>query len=142
MPYTLKKGKFKYRNPETGNYQGVDVVAERSFSEYRSELESVGLLQQNLVVEAAHDALTDQRITQAVDNWLDSHPESIPPVEAHSITVDRLVDGTLNYYTPQMYGAVGDGSTDDTTALLNTFNIFIILFFILLLPYTFILLKV
>ena len=49
MPYTLKKNKFKYKNPDTGNYEGVDVVAERSFEDYQSALETVGLQQQTAV---------------------------------------------------------------------------------------------
>ena len=52
MPYSVKKNKFKYRNPTTGNYEGVDVVAEQSFEDYRAELEAVGDSQETRVTDA------------------------------------------------------------------------------------------
>lgn len=35
---------------------------------------------------------------------------------------EKLVNGTLGFITPDMYGAVGDGETDDTTALKTMFS--------------------
>ena len=56
-------------------------------------------------------------IGQQVNEWLDEHPEATTTVKDHSLTVDKLVIGTLGYVTPQMYGAVADGVTDDADAL-------------------------
>ena len=56
-------------------------------------------------------------IGQQVNDWLDEHPEATTTVKDHSLTVDKLVIGTLGYVTPQMYGAVADGVTDDADAL-------------------------
>lgn len=61
-------------------------------------------------------------IAQAVDGWLDDHPEATTTVQDGSITKQKLEATTLvdlnNYVvTPQMYGAKGDGTTDDTLAI-------------------------
>ncbi|MDD6490289.1 MAG: hypothetical protein PUG48_10890 [Clostridia bacterium] len=55
-------------------------------------------------------------ISMAVNNWLDEHPEATTTVQGKSLTYDKLVVGTLGYVTPEMFGAVGDGIADDTTA--------------------------
>ena len=56
-------------------------------------------------------------IQTEVYNWLDEHPEATTSVLDHSLSINKLVIGTLNYVTPQMFGAVGDGVTDDSTAV-------------------------
>lgn len=55
-------------------------------------------------------------IEEAVSKWLDEHPEATTTVQDHSLTYKKLVTGTLGFVTPEMYGAVGDGVTDDTAA--------------------------
>lgn len=61
-------------------------------------------------------------IQESVDSWLELHPEAITPVADGSITQKKLVVGTLGYVTPEMFGAVGDSTTDDTSALQNMFD--------------------
>ena len=65
---------------------------------------------------------TDAQTAQAVSDWLDAHPEATTTVADGSLT-DAKFSSALklqtikDYVTPEMYGAVGDGTTDDTTAI-------------------------
>lgn len=65
---------------------------------------------------------TDAQTAQAISDWLAAHPEATTTVQDGSITEAKLdadlKNKTLNFYvTPEEYGAVGDGSTDDTAAI-------------------------
>lgn len=59
----------------------------------------------------------DQQVKSNVYAWLEGHPEVTTTVQDNELTVDKLVVGTLGYVTPEMFGAVGDGVTDDTDAV-------------------------
>lgn len=61
-------------------------------------------------------------IGQAVEDWLDDHPEATTTVPDKSLTINKMVTGTLGYVTPEMYGAVGDGTTNDTSAFSQACN--------------------
>lgn len=60
-------------------------------------------------------------VGQAVSDWLDDHPEATTTVQDGSLTDAKFSAAlkleTINeYVTPEMYGAVGDGTTDDSDA--------------------------
>lgn len=57
---------------------------------------------------------------EAVNTWLDEHPEATTTVQDHSLTIDKMIVGTLGYVTPEMFGAIGDGVADDLTAIKNS----------------------
>lgn len=63
------------------------------------------------------EALFTLPTQEAVDTWLNAHPEATTTVQDHSLTGNKLVIGTLNFVTPEMFGAVGDGVTDDSVAI-------------------------
>lgn len=62
---------------------------------------------------------TSEQVGEAVDEWLDEHPEATTTVQDWSLTANKLVKGTLGFVMPEMFGAVGDGITDDTQAIKN-----------------------
>lgn len=65
---------------------------------------------------------TDEQTAQAVSGWLDDHPEATTTVQDHSLTHEKMVNGTLGFVTPEMFGARGDGSNDDTIAVQACFD--------------------
>lgn len=75
---------------------------------------------------------TAEQIQSSVDIWLDGHPEATTTVQDGSLTTGKYQDESIteaklsnelklkainNYITPEMFGAVGDGVTDDTDAV-------------------------
>lgn len=79
------------------------------------------------IAQNAHDiedlqGALDGDMESYVDSWLDSHPEATTTVQDGAITRPKFAAGTLAYMTPEMFGAVGDGTTDDTTAVQSAIN--------------------
>lgn len=65
---------------------------------------------------------TDAQTAQAVSDWLDAHPEATTTVQDHSLDSDKLIVGTLGYVSYKMFGATGDGVTDDFPSIANCHN--------------------
>lgn len=65
-----------------------------------------------------------QIIIEAVQEWFETHPDYLPDgaVTEPKIDPDFLPKIKNEYVTPQMYGAKGDGETDDTEAIQNALN--------------------
>lgn len=65
---------------------------------------------------------TDEQTAQAVSDWLDAHPEATTTVADGSLTESKFsaalkLKAIKDYVTPEMFGATGDGVTDDSAAL-------------------------
>lgn len=65
---------------------------------------------------------TDEQTSQAVADWLNDHPEATTTVADDSLTETKFSESLRlktikDYVTPEMFGAVGDGVTDDVDAL-------------------------
>lgn len=72
-------------------------------------------------------ALADQDLESVVNNWLDDHPEATTTVLDGSLTEAKFSDALKlktikDYVTPEMFGAVGDGVTDDKIPLINAID--------------------
>lgn len=66
---------------------------------------------------AEYEGIFTGDVAESVQNWLDAHPEATTTVQDHSLGYEKLIIGTLGFVTPEMFGAVGDGNTDDTSAI-------------------------
>lgn len=64
---------------------------------------------------------TDEQTEAAINKWLDDHPEATTTVADGSLTEAKFsaalkLKTLKDYVTPEMFGAIGDGLTDDTAA--------------------------
>lgn len=70
---------------------------------------------------------TDEQTQTAISNWLTNHPEATTTVQDNSLTEAKFTD-TLklktikDYVTPEMYGAYGDDTHDDTQSIQAMFD--------------------
>lgn len=66
--------------------------------------------------------LKNEVIEKDINNWLDQHPEATTTVQDGSLTYKKFLFGELPFVTPEYFGAVGDGITDDTDAIKAALN--------------------
>ena len=67
----------------------------------------------------------EEFISQKIVDWFEEHPEATTTVQDSSLDIVKFTDDAQkrivkDYMTPQMFGAVGDGVTDDTQAFISS----------------------
>lgn len=68
-------------------------------------------------VKKSIEDFMDKGFKESIYELIMEHPEWVTTVMDGSLTYKKLVTGTLGFVTPEMYGAAGDGVTDDTDAV-------------------------
>lgn len=110
---------FAVDNPNSGtNRITIENLLDPTFS---SNLKAAPAEETKKKIDEVMDVFA-AGIDEAVDNWLDQHPEATTTVEDGSITELKFTESLKlktikDYVTPEMFGAVGDGVTDDTDAI-------------------------
>lgn len=135
MPYTLKTNQISVKDPETGEYSGVDILAEQTEEGLIAEIQAEGTTQVNRINQAAVDvqSAVDKAETDAAKIISDTQT-SVNTLESQKNTIAQTVasmaelgtDTTLS--TPGMAadaGAVGDLSRQisDVESALSDFQL-------------------
>ena len=110
---------FPYSNFHEMNMDEILKIV----TDFESEWENMQLSFEELVayVHTYFDNI-DEETAIAVANWIESHPEYVTTVQDNSLTSSKFtnqlkLEAIKDYVTPEMFGAIGDGVTDDTQAI-------------------------
>lgn len=72
---------------------------------------------------AGYGKPTDSQTAEALSNYIADHPEIVSTIQDGSLTIDKFVQSQAPYITPEMFGAVGNGVTDDSEAFQAAFTV-------------------
>lgn len=106
-----------------GNWTGADATEVNVTSLLKEAVASLSGEVDDLK-SALDQAIEDFAVPtqEAVNNWLTAHPEATTTVQDGSLTEQKFSDALKlktikDYVTPEMFGARGDNTTDDSAAI-------------------------
>ena len=123
MPITIKQNTFKYRNPDTGDYDGVDVLAETTVDELIADIEEVAEDQIDAIEAKGEEVLESipsdySDLEQKVKNAY-VHPILAGPAPIVSIVdgaEDMPLSGHIVNFSPVQSGS-GDPAPDNVRSI-------------------------
>lgn len=120
MPVTIKRSKVKYKDPNTGNYVGVDAVSERSSEELILDITTEGQAQLNAINTRAAEIQASYPEISEVKDMI-----AVPFVQATAYPAGKQVIQAVNgvdklYILPNGHTA---GDSWDNTDKLGPFNL-------------------
>lgn len=112
------------------------AAATKEFAQLSEEISDETTNRQNAVTQERNRAIARENeieelftlpTHEAVGKWLDEHPEATTTVGDKSLTAEKFTDDLKlrvikDYVTPEMFGAKGDGVTDDVPAFIEMFK--------------------
>lgn len=106
----------------------IPVIPKKKPLDYVFEDTEEEIYSFNELENRIHNIITNNEQVKAyVEKWLDDHPEATSTVKDESLVVNKFSNSlklktVKDYFTPQMFGAKGDGSENDRVAIQNAIN--------------------